>query len=215
MVPVSAFLRGWCTRGMAQDLRACAMAFCSSTTFLPCIMLRMPMSSSRMSSVAWMFLAVCNSATIASFWTTRSKSFISFELSMFASSSSVSQTSALNLNTVEAICLTVINMRSSGRTASSVTTLESAKLLKIIKKMMNIMVTIPKPDFNWLVACILKATMMFGVYTRNDDAFLGGAPLEGTHEDRSAVSSHSKDSMPSTTAGLPVHAIQGQWSYLS
>mmetsp|Transcript_98356 Transcript_98356/g.278541 ORF Transcript_98356/g.278541 Transcript_98356/m.278541 type:complete len:292 (-) Transcript_98356:447-1322(-) len=130
----SGFLRaGWLPEGLRPS------GFFSSVMFLPCIMLRMPMSSSRMPSVFWgTVLAVCRSAMIASFCTTFSRSFISLELSMStASSSSLVWTFELNLKTVLAMCRTVASMRSRGRTASSVTTLERAMPLKSMMMMMK------------------------------------------------------------------------------
>mmetsp|Transcript_5729 Transcript_5729/g.10296 ORF Transcript_5729/g.10296 Transcript_5729/m.10296 type:complete len:207 (+) Transcript_5729:1201-1821(+) len=166
MLGTSAFFRG-----TAID-RLSFFAF-SSTMLAPCIMLKMPMSSSRMSSVfSGTCLAVCRSAMIASFCTTFSSSFISFELSISAASSislSSSFTSALNLKTVEAICRTVSSIRSRGRTASSVTTLDKARPQKTMMIMMKHMVAMLKAASTISVCCMLNCTMKVSVCTIHDD----------------------------------------------
>mmetsp|Transcript_34038 Transcript_34038/g.86108 ORF Transcript_34038/g.86108 Transcript_34038/m.86108 type:complete len:223 (+) Transcript_34038:1382-2050(+) len=189
-------------------------------TSLPCIMLRMPMSSSRMSSVAATWVADCKLATMANFCTTFSSSFISLELSMSASgSSSTPSTSWLNLKTFAAISLTVPSMRSSGRTASSVTTLERARLLKIMMKMMKTMVSRAIQDFRTMVLCMSKDTMKLSVCTLNEEAARAGPTRLGVQAPIWAVvasSSQSKELRPlASVAGTPMQAVKGPKSELA
>mmetsp|Transcript_57136 Transcript_57136/g.138138 ORF Transcript_57136/g.138138 Transcript_57136/m.138138 type:complete len:347 (+) Transcript_57136:758-1798(+) len=183
-----------------------SILFASSTMFFPCSIVRMPQSSSRKSSlVSGMFLAVCRSAMMASFWTTFSNSFISLELSTStASSSGNSWTTALNLKTVEAICRTVDSMRSKGRTVSSVTTLESVRPLKSMMPTMKIIVAMAKPASICAGACMLKATMKVLVCTRRAEDSRGGAERAG---DQSHVPSLVQRNPGASEVGTPLQTL--------
>mmetsp|Transcript_26931 Transcript_26931/g.76775 ORF Transcript_26931/g.76775 Transcript_26931/m.76775 type:complete len:211 (-) Transcript_26931:203-835(-) len=179
---------------------------------LPRIMLRTPMSSSLRSSVALgIASAVCSCVMIASFFTTFSRRFISLALSMSMTSSALSRssssTSALMLKTVAAICRTVASMLSRGRTASSVTVLDSARPLKTMMDNMNITLLMPMNASRVAGSCMLKPIMKVSVWTCSAEAIRDGPSICGCHEARSSLSpSLHRNKSPSTN---PRHAKYG------
>mmetsp|Transcript_45482 Transcript_45482/g.134616 ORF Transcript_45482/g.134616 Transcript_45482/m.134616 type:complete len:359 (+) Transcript_45482:737-1813(+) len=182
----------------------------------PCIISRMAMSSEPMSFVSTTCVLL-RSATIASLLTTFSKSFISFELSTSRSSSSSPPSSSmpsLSLKTVVAMSRTEPSIRSRGRTAMFMTTLESARPLNTMMKMMKHVVAIPVPAVIWWLWCMLKPTMKVSVCTKRALAILGGVFSFVPSQDASLVSVllHSNMLLPSMTTGLPEQAVYGPYS---
>mmetsp|Transcript_2645 Transcript_2645/g.6000 ORF Transcript_2645/g.6000 Transcript_2645/m.6000 type:complete len:273 (-) Transcript_2645:967-1785(-) len=214
-IPIAFFL--WPVVPADPDILLVVLPFFSAM-LAPCIIDRMPRSSSLMSSVlSGTFLDVWRSAMMASFWTTFSRSFISLELSMSVTSSSFvsAVTSALNLNTVDAIFRTVPNIRSNGRTARSVTTLDKAKPQKTMMRMMKSMVLMLNAASTWFGECMLTSTMKVAVCTINEDESRGGPALPASQAATEAAMPvvsvvHVKSVMPAEfVKAVPRQALYG------